>query len=241
MRGFTRTVLSASLLLLTTCPLRAQAPATPTGHWEGSVEGQGMDIRVEIDLATNGEGALKGTIGVPSQKLKGLPLSSVSSAGKTIRFFARSDQPFSGQIAADGTTMSGTFEIGGNAWPFLLTRTGDARIEPPLKSPAISKELEGTWAGIVRGPNSSVHLLLTMANGADGTATGQVVNLDQGGLQIPIAITSSGSELTIVPTVGTGTLSASLSATGTELVGAWKEGGVTAPFTLQRAAGSDKK
>jgi len=240
MRAFTRTILSASLLLLP-IHLGGQTPADPSGHWEGSVEAQGMDMRFEVDLARNSQGELTGILGVPAEKLRGLPLLKVVQIGRAVNFYARSDQTFAGDLEGDGKAMSGTFTIEGAALPFMLRRTGDARIEPPPESPAISKELEGTWSGTVKGPNASIHFMLTMENGADGMATGRLVNLDEGGLQIPVVITSSGTELTIVPTVGTGMLRVSLSATGTELVGAWKEGAVSVPLTIQRAAASDKK
>lgn len=234
MRRFTRMLVIAALLLSPARSVLAQTAVDPSGHWEGKVEAPNMDMRFEIDLAKNTNGELAGTLSVPAQELKGLRLLTVAAEGKSINFHARRDQTFSGDLSDDGKSMSGTFAVEGAALPFSLTRTGDARIEPPLKSPAIGKELEGTWNGTLEA-GGMVRVVLTMANQSDGTATGHIVNLKEGGLEIPVGITQTGSGVALVPGIGTGAFSGVLNAAGTELAGTWKEGGAEVPLTFRRA------
>src|SRR5258708_30474540 len=104
-----RTLLIAALFLPSTAPLRAQAAADPSGHWQGMLQAPGMDVEFEVDLAKSGSGELAGTVSIPTQKLKGLPLLKVAVEGRRVIFYARADQPLTGVLSADGGSMSGDF------------------------------------------------------------------------------------------------------------------------------------
>src|SRR5688500_2097060 len=83
----------------------AQNPAFPSGHWEGSIVAPNMEVRIEIDLFRNARGEPAGTFGEPSKQVKGLPLSSVTFAGKAVQFVVRSAEGpsvFEGTLSADG-------------------------------------------------------------------------------------------------------------------------------------------
>ena len=232
-----RRLVAAALLLLSVPFLRAQAPADPSGHWEGSLQAQGVELRVEVDLATNSKGELVGTISTPAQNLKGLPLARVAVEGRSIRFHARADQPFNGVLSADGRSMSGTLTANGSSMPVNMSRTGDPRIEVPAKSAAIGKELEGTWNGTLNVNGTQLRLVLTMSSQSDGTAIGSIVNVDEGRLEIPAStITQAASIVTLeFKTVG-GSYSGALSNDGTELVGRYSQGALIVPVTFQKAA-----
>jgi hypothetical protein len=232
-------LLLAALLHGTAPSLFAQPAAGPSGHWEGTIQASGMDVPVEINLAKNSQGALAGTFGQPAQHLKGLPLASVSVNGTSVTFQikggAPGDRTFKGTLSADGTTMSGDFtsrQAGTVA--FTLTRTGDARVEAPPVSAAIGKELEGTWTGTLDVNGMQLRLALTTSNEPDGTATGSLVNLDEG-LELPItAIVQKASAVTFEVRAIGGSYSGALNAEGTELTGAFTQGALVAPMTFRR-------
>jgi hypothetical protein len=240
-------LLLAGLLHSTAPSLFAQTAAGPAGHWEGTIQASGMDVSVEIDLAKNSKGEMEGTFGQPAQRLKGLPLAGISVNGTAVAFQIKGPTPgdrvFKGTFSADGTTISGDFssrQVG--TVPFTLTRTGDARIEAPPASAAIGKELEGNWTGTLEVNGMQIRLALTTANQPDGTATGDLVNVDEG-LEIPIAaIVQKASAVTFeVPAIG-GAYSGALNSDGTALTGAFSQGSQTAPMTFRRAAAAaDKK
>lgn len=236
-----RTTLLAALLLFSVPSLRAQTAADPSGHWEGSVQLQDTVASFEIDLAKNSKGQLVGTIGIPAENVKGLPLTKVAVEGKSVNFHARTDQPFNGVLSADGKSISGDYSVSGFSVPFGMTRTGDARVEAPAKRAPISKELEGTWNGTLHGNGTQLRLVLTMSNQPDGTATGSIVNLDEGSLEIPVTITQAASSVTLDLKAVGGSYAGAFDKEGTELVGTYTQGRLVVPLTFRRAAATEGK
>jgi len=236
MRLFTRMLLLTALIPVPATFLFGQNAVDPSGHWQGTIQAPDKAIGFEVDLAKNGDGELVGTVSIPAQQVKGLPLGKVTVEGGAVSFYARSDQPLRGVLSADGTSMSGDFSARGASLPFTMTRAGEARIEAPVKSAPITKELEGTWNGTLEVEGIQLRLVLTMSNQPDGTAIGRIVNLDEGGLQIPVAITQKASTVTLDSTVVASGFAGTLNAAGTELAGTFTQGAVVAPLTFRRGA-----
>src|SRR6266403_2250223 len=105
MQLFRRTLLIATLFAASVSSLHAQAAADPSGHWQGMLQAPGMDVEFEVDLAKSCSGELAGTVSIPAQKLKGLPLLKVAVEGRRVIFYARADQPLTGVLSADGQSM----------------------------------------------------------------------------------------------------------------------------------------
>jgi hypothetical protein len=213
-----------------------QATQGPSGHWVGSLEA-GRTIGVEIDLATKNGGAWYGTISIPVQGTRGVPLSDLVVKGNTISFAikgAPGDPGYSGTLSADGKTITGTFSQGGGSLPLTLERKGDAKFEVPQKSTPITKDLVGNWEGTLDVKGTMLRLVLKLANGADG-ATGSIVSLDQNNVEIPIAtITQDGSKVKLLITMISGAFDGELK--GGELAGTWTQGPLTLPLVFKRAA-----
>src|SRR5471032_1054438 len=236
MRTLTRLLLAAALLLVPASSLRAQTAVDPSGHWTGAIhvpafnQSAAREVSIEIDLVKDSNAALTGTFGQPDERVKGLPLSTVTVDGKTISFVIKASSgggQFRGTLS-DGTTMSGEFltNEGGYAIPFNLTRTGDARIAAAPRSAPIGQELEGTWNGTLEVDGRQERLVLKMANQPDGTATGTILDIDGSGVEIPVGITQKASNVTIDVASAGGAYVAVLNA-GTELVGTWTQGPAT--------------
>jgi hypothetical protein len=236
MRVFTQVIVIVVSLLFGDSLINAQITNDASGHWEGLLTMPFGELRFEVDLALDGQGKLSGTLGVPDQKLKGFPLSSVTIDGKSVSFAVRGGQggTFRGTLSADGRSMAGTASSAEGEAPFTLERTGDANIVPPPKSPKIGKELEGTWNGTldVRG---GMRVILRMANQPDGTSSGSLVSVDEGNMEIAVAIVQDGAKLQLnSPMIGS-SYSATLNAAGNELTGTYTTSqGVSLPLTLRR-------
>jgi hypothetical protein len=215
----------------------AQPAAPPAGHWTGSVQTP-QPLDVEIDLKPATPPAWVGTISVPAQNLKGLPLEAIEAKDKAVSFVikqAPGTPTFKGTLSADGTTIEGEFSQGGSTFPFKLTRTGEAVFAPPPpKSTAIAKELEGSWSGALDAGGRTLHLTLKLANGADG-ATGSIVSVDQGNAEIAIAsIVQKDAHLELqLPTISGGW---SGDFKDGKLVGTWTQGAGSLPLEFTRSS-----
>ena len=226
----------AACVLLSAGSLYAQGAADPSGHWEGSINAPGLELDIAVDLAKNAKGEIVGTISIPSQNLNSVPLSSVSADGPSVRFVLRTGSgggPFEGGLSSDGKTLSGDFITRGFAVPFSMTWTGDARIEPPAKSPPIGKEFEGTWNGTLDLGGRQLPLVLKMSNQPDGTAMGSLLGDE---LEIPIIMKQEARQLTFDGKSVGSSYSGVLSAAGTELTGMYTQGGLDLPLTFRRAS-----
>src|SRR5947207_2474004 len=132
MRMFTIAAIAALCTLSFARPDAAQT-VDPAGHWEGALVLPNNELPFQIDLGRNGDGALAGTISIPVQQIKGLPLSKVSIDGKTVTFsiVGNGGGTFTGIIG--GTTIDGDFVGVQGSTTFQLKRTGDSQLEGPPK------------------------------------------------------------------------------------------------------------
>src|SRR5262245_41414256 len=143
-------------LLLSANTLHAQNAPDISGHWEGKLDGP-LERAFEVDFVKSANG-YTGTIGIPAENLKGLPITKVTVNGTSIYFRAREDQPFNGYVSEDGKLMTGDLSVEGFSVPMSMTRTGEARIEAPARSAAIDKKFEGSWKATISG----LHLVMTL-------------------------------------------------------------------------------
>jgi len=229
--------------LIAACLLCLPAGRAQSGHWEGAIQTPQQDLEIHVDLAQNSSGEWQGTIDIPPQHLKGFPLSAIVVKGSSVTFAMNGvpgDPKFDGKVSADGKTISGAFTQGGNDLTFSLKRTGEA--VTPARSTSVSKDMEGSWEGALDVNGNKLRLKLKMINQNDGTASGSIISVDQGGGEIPITtITQKGSNLKLELNSINGTYDGDL--TGRELVGHWTQGGATFPLTFKRPqeSGKDKK
>src|SRR3954453_4124183 len=102
--------------------LGAQAKAAPSGHWAGTIPA-GPGINVEVDLDAKADNVWFGTISLPTQFAKGVPLTDVSVKGTAVSFAikgAPGNPGFSGTLAADNKTINGNFTQNGESVPLVL-------------------------------------------------------------------------------------------------------------------------
>jgi CubicO group peptidase (beta-lactamase class C family) len=94
------------------------------GHWEGTVKLQpGIDLAVLIDFAKEADGKWKGTIDIPAQAAKGLPLANIEVKESKVSFEIENvpgKPTFSGEITQD--KIAGNFTQSGQNFTFELHR-----------------------------------------------------------------------------------------------------------------------
>ena len=213
----------------------------PRGHWSGSVELPNQALAMEVDLDKGPTGWI-GSISIPAQNASGIPLDGIGfTNGKcTFRLKGAPGEPtFTGNLSADGKTMTGHFTQGPGSFPFKFSRTGDPKVEEVKASPAVAKDFLVTWEGTLEGPG--LRLVLKMANDATG-AKAVLISLDQGGVEVPVsAIDQKDSKVTLLVKMVGGRYEAEINKEGSELNGRWTQGGNDLPLKLKKAAAQDKK
>ncbi|HEX5054385.1 MAG TPA: serine hydrolase [Planctomycetota bacterium] len=96
--------------------------AAPAGAWSGAIELPGDKLEVHVTL-TRSDSAWQGSIDIPAQAAKNLPLEKIAVDGRKVTF-AIAGVPgaptFAGELGQDGTAISGTFTQGAQSFPFAL-------------------------------------------------------------------------------------------------------------------------
>ena len=226
------------LAALSALPAAETAPKG-AGHWEGVLKTPNQDVALTVDLAKNQKGEWIGTMSLPAQGAREIPLSRITVQENAVHF-AMLDSPESpvldGKLSEDAATMAGSFSASGQSIPFQLKRTGEADVKAPPPSSQLSKEFEGSWEGALDAGGQQLHLLMKLARAADGTAGGAVTSVDQGNVVIPITtITQKDKALDFEIRAIDGSYSGKLSADGTQIVGNWTQAGNTMPLTFKKA------
>ncbi|BDU71343.1 alpha/beta hydrolase family protein [Mesoterricola silvestris] len=99
--------------------LVAQAPGLAPGTFSGAIQLGRMDLQVEVHLEARA--AWTGTISIPAQGAKNLPLEAITVDGDTVSFRIAGipgAPTFTGK--AQGNAIQGTFTQGGQSFPFAL-------------------------------------------------------------------------------------------------------------------------
>jgi hypothetical protein len=242
---FARTAVLAGCVFLASAIAYAQVPASPSptpgpaGHWEGAIDVNGTPLAIEIDITKDAAGALAATFGQPAQGVRGLPLGDLKADGRTLTFALKAGpatSSFKATVSDDGKTMTGTVEQGGRTMPFTATRNGDARVMAAPKNAAVTKDLEGTWNGLLEVGGRQMRLVLKIANQADGTSTGSIQNQDIAGPELAVGLTQKDKTLAVdVPAIS-GSFNGTLNADGTELSGTWTQAGGSLPLVFKKGA-----
>jgi hypothetical protein len=205
------------------------------GHWVGSIETPQGQLGVEVDLDKPASGWI-GSISIPQQGASGIPLDAISFDGGKGSFRLKGipgDPTFTGTLSADGKSIQGNLAQGPGAMPMKLSRTGEAKVEVPKASPAVSPEFAGSWEGTIPG---GPRIMLTISNSKAG-AEAQLVSPDQGNAQIPVsAVIQSGTRLSLRVNAVSGGYAGEINKEGTELNGTWTQGGNSIPLQFKKAA-----
>lgn len=165
-------VTAACAALAPAHPLGAQAAPAPQafqGAWSGMLEAGAARLRLVFHVSAGAGGALSGTMDSPDQGAAGIPATSVTVQGRTLRFaVANLGMTYEGTLSADGTALQGTFTQGAARLPLALTR-GEAPAAPERpqepRPPFPYRQEEVTIPGAATGVTLSGTLTLPQGAG----------------------------------------------------------------------------
>ena len=160
-------VFTLALLLGFGAAAAAQSPAS--GRWEGAITIMGQDLGIVVVLTA--DAPPKGTIDIPQQGAKDLPLANVRVEGQKVHFELAAGPGvavFDGELK--GEQLSGTFEQAGVKGTFALKK-GNAPAQeppPPYKQEEVKLENGGlTLAGTLTvPPGGGPHPALILITGS---------------------------------------------------------------------------
>jgi len=115
---------------------KAAKPSDIDGAWMGTLDLGAAKLRVIFHIV-NTEDGLTATMDSPDQNAKGIPTTSVTRDGANLKIEAKNiDGVFEGKIAADLSSIDGTFTQMGASHPLQLKRIKD-QAELELKRPQV--------------------------------------------------------------------------------------------------------
>lgn len=214
--------LIASILFLF---LLAQAQDVFVGEWQGDIGPGTLNLGILVHFESTKQG-LTGTIDIPAQQSKGVPLDILEVAATTIRFAIQGvpgEPTFEGRL--EGDTLSGTFTQGGQSLPFSLERAGSA------KGFAVIKDYLGNWEGAIKTIDLKVGLSFSDNNGIMESLITIPVQGFEGLMRIQ-ELSSTRITMLIEGIPGNPSFKGELS--GDSISGTFSQSGQNFPFSLER-------
>lgn len=136
--GFMRTLGMMGLALLCAPAsglAHAAAPGQPArqieGIWQGSLDVPGGTLRIVFHIERAEDGTFAATLDSPDQGATGIPVSSVTLDGDSLRMeVAVIGGVYQGRLQPDGHTIDGVWTQGGMVFPLRLEHTDEAPVPP---------------------------------------------------------------------------------------------------------------
>jgi hypothetical protein len=211
------------------------AQTGPAGHWEGTFQVETRDIGVSLDLAQNEKAVWIASMGVPGQA-SGLVVKDLVVKDKTVKFMAVELQMSTVELklGEDGK-LTGTISNARGSLPLALTRKGDAKVELPAPSPAVSKDLEGDWAGTIQTPGSDFQVEVHFKNQPDNTVLATIDIPVQNAMGMPMNdVKEAGEKVTFGLKIAHAEFEGTLNKETHELTGKLGHDAQTMPVALKK-------
>jgi hypothetical protein len=214
------------------------AQASPDGHWEGTFKVDNREVGLSLDLAKNAKAEWTASMGVPSENAIGLVVKDLAVSGKSVKFMAVELQMSICDLTLgpDGKLAGTITGRRGGPLPIEFTRTGEAKVVLPSGSPAVSKELEGDWAGTLPVPNGGgFQMVVHFKNQADKTVIATIDILNNGAMGMPVNdVRQTGQKVEFGLKIAQSSFQGTLNQEGTEVAGQWVHDAGSMPVTLRK-------
>jgi hypothetical protein len=229
------------VLLASVLSSRAEAPAA--GHWEGSIQIPGQELKVVVDLAQGDGGAWIGSITLPGLRVKGAELNEISAKDSEVSFAIKDAlgaqqvgaAKFKGQVRG-ASELIGDFMQAGNSASFHLTKAGPPQVELPVHSTPVAKELEAEWKGDYELMGYTRHVTIKIRNRGAGGATAEFVVIGKKTNNLPVDLVTQEEGLLDVESHATGLgYEGRLDKQSGQLKGTIKQGPIEVPLNLSRS------
>jgi hypothetical protein len=197
------------------------------------------EIQVAVDLAQDAKGLWIGTFSQGTQNATSVPLADIKVADKNVKFRLAAGGPNAPDFDCsleNPSSMRCTLTTPGGALTSALKRTGEAKVDLPKSSPAVSAELEGNWEGTLDTPNGSLKLVVHFKNQPDKTVKATLDSPDQNSMDLPLTdVVQNGIAVEFQLRLVNGGFKGTLNKEATQLAGEWTQSGNSLPLTLKKS------
>ena len=175
-------------------------------------------------------------MGVPAQNVTGLYVKDLVVNAKSVKFMAVELQMSICDLTlgADGK-LTGTLSGPHGSMPIEFLRKGEAKVELPAPSPAVSKQLEGDWEGTLQTPGSEFPLTVHFKNQPDQTVAATIDIPKTGSIGMPVNdVRQSGQKVEFGLKIAHGSFQGTMNQEGTEITGQFSHEADSMPLTLKK-------
>lgn len=240
-----RTLCAVLLSLTLAFPALRAADAAPdaAGYWDGAITLPNATLEMRIEITRQGDRAWGATIDMPAQGMRGYKLEPVTVEGAAVTLVipgVPGEPKLVGKVAADGKSLSGDFQQGGQSFPFKLERKPKpAPVAEKPPAPGIpGKGLVGYWIGKINpAPGVELQLALDVTKAGPDSGEAVLISLNQNNAQIPVSsLTEKDGAVRVEATRINANFAGKLNADGSEIAGTWEQVGRPTPLVFRRAA-----
>ena len=210
---------------------KAAKPTDIDGTWEGTLDTGMAKLRIVFHIG-NTEDGLMATMDSPDQNVKGMPMTGVARDATSLKIEAKQiGGVYSGKIAADLQSITGTWSQGGADLPLVLKRTKD-QAEDEHK-PVAPSDIDGAWLGTLDTGAIRLRVVFRIVNTDEGLKA-TLDSPDQGFKGMPTSgVKHDGTLLRIEANSIGGVFEGTISADKNSIDGKWTQGGGTLPLVLK--------
>lgn len=219
------------ILILASTTLRAQ---NVVGDWQGTLDTGAGELRLVLHIAKADDGALTATLDSIDQGANGIPVKSTTLKDSKLSLdVAAVNGTYEGAVAADGKTITGTWNQGKPLALEFRKATAPVKTEHKLAKPS---DIDGTWQGTLDTGMAKLRVVFHIVNTEDGLVA-TLDSPDQNAAGIPTSVTRNGNALKIEAKGIGGAFNGKIAPDLSSIDGTWTQGGGELPLMLKRNKG----
>jgi uncharacterized protein len=126
------------VFLIASATIFAQSAKTIEGNWLGTIEFNGIPLRLALKVTKNADGTFAATLDSLDQGAMNLPIDAITQQQKTVRFETKKlGLSYEGVLDENADEIAGTFKQGAASLPLVFKRTvataKSGRPQDPIK------------------------------------------------------------------------------------------------------------